>query len=88
LELIIDTATRMMQAKRLSPFGSENRKLYFKVVIGKKGRSQEMEWTSGRNRRVVAEKEPSDQDVRKDPRWFKQISDSIGFQTRSIACVP
>jgi Nif-specific regulatory protein len=28
------------------------------------------------------------QDVTHDPRWYKQISESIGFQTRSIACVP
>ena len=27
-------------------------------------------------------------DVRKDPRWYKEISESIGFKTRSIACVP
>ena len=27
-------------------------------------------------------------DVRKDPRWYKEISESIGFQTRSIVCVP
>jgi Nif-specific regulatory protein len=27
-------------------------------------------------------------DVTTDPRWYKHISESIGFQTRSIACVP
>jgi len=27
-------------------------------------------------------------DVAKDPRWYKEISESIGFQTQSIACVP
>jgi Nif-specific regulatory protein len=27
-------------------------------------------------------------DVSKDPRWYKEISESIGFNTRSIACVP
>jgi len=27
-------------------------------------------------------------DVTKDPRWYKKISRSIGFETRSIACVP
>ena len=27
-------------------------------------------------------------DVGRDPRWFKEISESIRFETRSIACVP
>ena len=27
-------------------------------------------------------------DVSSDPRWYREISDSIGFKTRSIACVP
>ena len=27
-------------------------------------------------------------DVSKDPRWYKQISETIGFETHSIACVP
>jgi Nif-specific regulatory protein len=27
-------------------------------------------------------------DVSKDPRWYKEISESVGFETRSIACVP
>ncbi len=26
--------------------------------------------------------------VRTDPRWYKEISESIGFETQSIACVP
>jgi Nif-specific regulatory protein len=26
--------------------------------------------------------------VSEDPRWYKEISESIGFETRSIACVP
>jgi Nif-specific regulatory protein len=27
-------------------------------------------------------------DVGKDTRWYRKISNSIGFQTHSIACVP
>ena len=94
LELIIDTAMRMMQARAgsLLLLDPRTRKLYFKVVIGeRKEEVRKYELDVGQGiAGVVAEKgEPLlIQDVRKDPRWFKQISDSIGFQTRSIACVP
>jgi len=94
LELIIDTATRMMQARASSLLllDPRTRKLYFKVVTGeRKEEVRKYELDVGQGiAGVVAEKgEPLlIQDVRKDPRWFKQISDSIGFQTRSIACVP
>src|SRR4030042_4762660 len=94
LELIIDTAMRMMQARAgsLLLLEPKTRKLYFKVVIGeRKEEVRKYELDVGQGiAGVVAEKgEPLlIQDVRKDPRWFKQISDSIGFQTRSIACVP
>jgi Nif-specific regulatory protein len=94
LELIIDTATKMMQAKASSLLllDAKARKLYFKVAIGaRKEEVRKYEINLGQGiAGIVAEKgEPLlIPDVSKDPRWYKQISETIGFQTRSIACVP
>ena len=94
LELIIDTATRMMEAKASSLLllDEKTKKLYFKIATGEK--SQEVrqfeinlgEGISG----YVAEKGESllIPDVSKEPRWDKTISENIGFKTTSIACVP
>ena len=94
LELIIDTATRMMQAKAssLMLLDQKTRKLYFKVATGKKReevRRYEIDLGQG-IAGVVAEKGEAllIPDVSQDPRWYKKISESTGFQTRSIACVP
>lgn len=94
LELIIDTATRMMQAKASSLLllDKKTRKLYFKVATGEKKeevKKYEINMGQGIAGYVAETGEPLlVPDVRKDDRWFKEISDSIGFQTRSIACVP
>lgn len=94
LELIIETATQMMQAKASSLLllDQKTRKLYFKVATGeKKEEVRKYEINLGQGiAGVVAEKgEPLlIPDVNKDPRWYKKISESTGFQTRSIACVP
>ncbi|MBW1669250.1 MAG: sigma 54-interacting transcriptional regulator [Deltaproteobacteria bacterium] len=94
LELIIETATRMMRAKASSLLllDRKTRKLYFKVAIGeRKEEVRKFEINLGQGiAGIVAEKgEPLlIPDVTKDPRWYKQISESIGFETRSIACVP
>jgi len=94
LELIIDTATRMMQAKAssLMLLDQKTRKLYFKVATGKKKeevRRYEIDLGQG-IAGLVAEKGEAllIPDVSQDPRWYKKISESTGFQTRSIACVP
>ena len=94
LELIIDTATRMMQAKASSLLllDQKTRRLYFKVATGEK-REEVMKYEIDKGQGIagfVAEKgEPLlVPDVSKDHRWYKEISESIGFQTRSIACVP
>jgi Nif-specific regulatory protein len=94
LELIIETATRMMQARASSLLllDQKTRRLYFKVATGEK-RDQVRQYEIGLGQGIagfVAEKgEPLlIADVRKDPRWYKKISESIGFETRSIACVP
>lgn len=94
LELIIDTATRMMQAKASSLLllDKKTQKLYFKVATGEKKeevRKYELDLGKGIAGTVAESGEPLlIPDVKKDPRWFKEISQSIGFETRSIACVP
>jgi Nif-specific regulatory protein len=94
LELIIETATRIMQAKASSLLllDQKTKKLYFKVTIGeRKEEVRKYEVSLGQGiAGLVAEKgEPLlIPDVNKDPRWYKKISESVGFKTRSIACVP
>ncbi len=94
LELIIESATRMMSAKASSLLliDENTRKLFFKVATGdKKEEVKNYELKIGQGiAGIVAEKgEPLlIPDVRQDPRWYKQISETIGFDTRSIACVP
>jgi Nif-specific regulatory protein len=94
LELIIETATKMMQAKASSLLllDPKTKKLYFKVAIGERKeelRKYEINLGQGIAGTVAQTGEPLlIQDVTRDPRWYKQISESIGFQTRSIACVP
>jgi len=94
LELIIDSATRMMKAKASSLLllDPRSRKLYFKVATGEKKeevRKYEIDLGQGIAGYVAQKGEPLlIPDVRKDPRWYKRISDSTGFETQSIACVP
>jgi Nif-specific regulatory protein len=94
LELIIDTATRMVQAKASSLLllDKKTNKLYFKVAIGESQeevRKFEINMGQGIAGLVAKEGEPLlIPDVTNDPRWYKQISESTGFKTRSIACVP
>jgi len=94
LELIIDSVTRLMEAKASSLLLLDQKtgKLYFKVTIGeKKDEVRKFEINVGQGiAGIVAETgEPLlVNDVTKDPRWDKQISETVGFQTRSIACVP
>jgi Nif-specific regulatory protein len=94
LELIIDTATSMMRAKASSLLllDQKSKKLYFKVATGEKGeevRKYELDLGQGIAGFVAEKGEPLlIPDVSKDPRWYKKISESVGFQTRSIACVP
>jgi len=94
LELIIDTATRLMHAKASSLLlvDQKSKKLYFKVAIGDRReevRKYEINLGQGIAGIVAETGEPLlIPDVTKDPRWDKEISETIGFQTRSIACVP
>jgi Nif-specific regulatory protein len=94
LELIIETATRMMDAKASSLLllDRKTQKLYFKVATGVKGtdiKQFEIDLGQGIAGYVAQTGEPLlIPDVAKDPRWYKEISESIGFKTQSIACVP
>ena len=94
LELIIETATRMMDAKASSLLllDPKTKKLYFKVATGEKKddvKRFEIELGQGIAGHVAQTGESLlIPDVTKDPRWYKEISESIGFTTLSIACVP
>jgi len=94
LELIIDTATRMMNAKASSLLllDEKTKKLYYKVATGEKRDELakfEVDLGAGIAGHVAESGEPVlIPDVNKDPRWCRDINESIGFETRSIACVP
>jgi Nif-specific regulatory protein len=94
LDLIIETATRVMDAKAgsLLLLDRKTRKLYFKVATGAKKdvlREYEVEIGQGIAGAVAKSGEPLlVPDVTEDERWFRDISEEIGFETRSIACVP
>ncbi len=94
LELIIETATRMMDAKASSLLlvDKKTNKLYFKVTTGEKKvdiKKFEIDMGQGIAGYVAEKGEPLlIPDVSSDPRWYREISDSIGFTTSSIACVP
>jgi Nif-specific regulatory protein len=94
LELILKTATQMMQAKASSLLllDQQTRKLYFKVATGEKKdmlKSFRLNIGQGIAGYVAAEGKPLlIPNVNKDPRWYKEISESLDFKTRSIACVP
>ena len=94
LELIINSATRMMSAKASSLLllDEKTQKLYFKVATGEKGkevRQFQISLGEGIVGYVAQTGEPLlIPDVSLDSRWDKRISEHTGFRTRSIACVP
>jgi Nif-specific regulatory protein len=94
LHLVVDTATRAMDAKAgsLLLLDGKTGNLYFRVATGAKKetiKSYEVPLGQGIAGTVAQNGHPLlIQDVTKDPRWYKEISDAIGFETRSIACVP
>ena len=94
LELIVETATQMMNAKASSLLlvDEKTKRLYFKVATGEKKedvKKFEIELGQGIAGHVAQTGEPLlIPNVQKDPRWYKEISESIGFETHSIACAP
>ncbi len=94
LELIIESASRVVQAKAASLLLVEPKAntLYFQVATGEKKdqvKDYRVKMGQGIAGHVALTGEPLlIPDVRNDPRWFKEISESIRFETQSIACVP
>ena len=94
LELIIESAARVVQAKAASLLLVEKKTntLYFQVATGEKRekvKAYRVKMGQGIAGQVAQTGEPLlIADVTSDPRWFKEISESIRFKTKSIACVP
>ncbi|MEW5734333.1 MAG: sigma 54-interacting transcriptional regulator [Thermodesulfobacteriota bacterium] len=94
LKLITHSATRILRAKASSLLllNPKTKRLYFKVATGeKKEEVSQFEISLGQGiAGLVAQTgEPLlIRDVTKDDRWCRQISESTGFETRSLACVP
>jgi Nif-specific regulatory protein len=94
LELIIESAARVVQAKAASLLlvEAKSKTLYFQVATGEKRnevKDYRVKMGQGIAGHVALTGEPLlIDDVRKDPRWYKEISESLGLETQSIACVP
>ncbi len=94
LELILHTGTRIMRAKASSLLllDQKTQKLYFKVTTGtQKDKMKNFEISLGQGivGHVAETGEPLlIEDVAQDKRWYRNISDEIGFKTQSILCVP
>lgn len=94
LELIIESAARVVQAKAASLLlvEAKSNTLYFQVATGEKKnevKDYRVKMGQGIAGHVAITGEPLlIEDVSNDPRWYKEISESLGFETQSIACVP
>ncbi|MBU4002474.1 MAG: sigma 54-interacting transcriptional regulator [Proteobacteria bacterium] len=94
LDLILKSAAKMMNANAssLMLIDRETNMLFFQSATGVKKdeiKNFQVKLGQGISGSVAKSGEPLlIPDVVKDPRWFREISDNIGFKTRSIACVP
>jgi Nif-specific regulatory protein len=94
LQLIIESATSVVgaEAASLLLLDPKTDSLYFKVATGAKGEAvKEFRVKMGQGIAGHVAKTGSPlliADARQDPRWMREISDSINFETRSMACVP
>jgi Nif-specific regulatory protein len=94
LEMIIESVTRLMEAKASSLLlvDKTRNRLYFQVATGEKKeevKKFEINMGQGIAGHVAMTGKPLlVPDVSKDSRWDKTISEATGFETRSIACVP
>ena len=94
LELIIESATEVMKARASSLLllDKKAQKLYFQVATGEKKddvKKFEVSLGQGIAGYVAKTGEPLlVEDVTKDPLWDKKISESVGFDTKSVACAP
>ena len=93
-ELIVNTASRVLQAKASSLLllDEDGETLKFIVTTGPKKdeiKKYKLKIGQGIAGYVAQTGEPLlVEDVTKDKRWFKNISDEIDFQTQSIVCSP
>ncbi|MCP4747128.1 MAG: sigma-54-dependent Fis family transcriptional regulator [Desulfobacteraceae bacterium] len=94
LELIIESSARVMKAKAASLLllDRKTNTLYFHVTTGEK-KEEIKEYRVKLGQGIAGHVAKTGkalliEDVRNDPRWFKQISESIKFETQSIACAP
>lgn len=94
LELIIASAARVTKVKAASLLlvDKKTNTLYFQVATGEKGKEVK-EYRIKMGQGIAGTVAQTGQslligDVAQDPRWFKEISESIRFETQSIACVP
>lgn len=94
LELILESGTRIMRAQASSLLFLDERKqkLYFKVATGlKKEEIKQFEINVGQGIAGHVAKTGQSlliEDVARDRRWYRNISDKIGYKTKSIACTP
>ena len=94
LEMIIESVTRLMEAKASSLLlvDKSTNKLYFHVATGEvKDEVKKFQISMGQGiagHVALTGKPLLIPDVSKDNRWDKTISEATGFETRSIACVP
>ncbi len=94
LELIIESAAQVVQAKAASLLLVEPKTntLFFQVATGEKKdevKEYRVKMGQGIAGHVAQTGDPLlIADVSDDPRWYKEISESLRFETQSIACVP
>jgi transcriptional regulator with GAF, ATPase, and Fis domain len=94
LEMIIESVTRLMEAKASSLLlvDKTTNKLYFHVATGEvKDEVKKFQISMGQGiagHVALTGKPLLIPDVSRDGRWDKTISEATGFDTRSIACVP
>jgi Nif-specific regulatory protein len=94
LKLIIDSATNVVKAEAASLLlvDAKTDVLYFKVATGSKGDAVK-DFTVKMGQGIAGHVAKTGQplliaDAREDNRWMREISDSIDYETRSMACVP
>ena len=94
LELIIASAARVMHAKAASLLLVDHKTntLFFQVATGEK-KKEVKEYRVKMGQGIAGHVAKTGKalliaDVRNHSRWYKEISESIGFETQSIACVP
>jgi len=94
LQLIIESATGVVRAEAASLLllDPTTNTLYFKVTTGAKG-EEVKEFRIKIGQGIAGHVAETGQplliaDAQQDNRWMREISDSIDYETRSMACVP